>query len=179
MIGVPDSSLSAAMGYSDESGIPNEMGLIKSRYVGRTFIKPTQQLRENGVRMKLSAIKSVIKDKSLVLIDDSIVRGTTSKHIVKLLKEAGAREVHMRVAAPPIISPCFYGVDISEYKELISTKYNTNELAEYLGADSLAFLSMEGLKEAFGCDICRACFTGHYPTEVFGLLDKQKGRQYE
>lgn len=174
VIGVPDSSLSAAMGYSDFSGLPYEMGLIKNRYVGRTFIKPSQQQRERGVKMKLSAMESVVKGKRVVLIDDSIVRGTTSKLIVKLLKEAGAKEVHMRIASPPIISPCFYGVDTSTYNELISTRLNEKELAKYIEADSVAFLTESNLEEALGENICKACFTEKYPTEIFGLLDKIK-----
>ncbi len=174
VIGVPDSSLSAAMGYADCSGIPYEIGFVKSRYVGRTFIKPNQKQRERGVKMKLSAMSDVVGGKRLILVDDSIVRGTTSKHIVQLLKEAGATEVHVRISSPPLISPCFYGVDISEYKELISTKYNPEELAGFLGVDSLAFLSEEGMYEGLGKNICMACFTGKYPTSMFSLLDNLK-----
>lgn len=174
IIGVPDSSLSAAMGFADVSGLPYEIGLIKSRYVGRTFIKPTQQQRERGVKMKLSAVKSVVEGKRIVLVDDSIVRGTTAKHIVQLLRDAGAKEVHMRVAAPPIISPCFYGVDISEYGELISAHYEPKELAQFIGVDSLFFLSHQGLIEALSENICTACFTGQYPTNMFSLLENSK-----
>lgn len=174
VIGVPDSSLSSAMGYSDFSGIPYEMGLVKNRYVGRTFIKPNQHQRERGVKMKLSAMEAVVKDKRVVLVDDSIVRGTTSKHIIKLLKDAGAKEVHMRIASSPIISPCFYGVDTSTYNELISTKLSPKELGEYIGADSLAFLSNDGMLEGLGKNICLACFTGKYPTSMFSLLENLK-----
>lgn len=171
VIGVPDSSLSAAMGYSDYSGIPYEIGFVKSRYVGRTFIKPTQKQRERGVKMKLSAMSDVVKGKKVVLVDDSIVRGTTSKHIIQLLKDAGAVEVHMRIASPPLISPCFYGVDISGYDELISVQYNPEELAKFIKAESLAFLSEEGIYKGLGTDICMACFTGKYPTSMFSLLE--------
>lgn len=174
VIGVPDSSLSAAMGYSDFSGLPYEMGLVKNRYVGRTFIKPNQHQRERGVKMKLSAMEAVVKGKRVVLVDDSIVRGTTSKHIISLLREAGAKEVHMRIASSPIISPCFYGVDTSTYSELISSRLNRDELCEYIGADTLAFLSNDGMKEALGENICLACFNGKYPTSVFSLLDNLK-----
>lgn len=174
VIGVPDSSLSSAMGYSDFSGIPYEMGLVKNRYVGRTFIKPNQHQRERGVKMKLSAMEAVVKDKRVVLVDDSIVRGTTSKHIIKLLKDTGAKEVHMRIASSPIISPCFYGVDTSTYNELISTRLSPKELGEYIGADSLAFLSNDGMIEGLGKNICLACFTGKYPTSMFSLLENLK-----
>lgn len=174
VIGVPDSSLSSAMGYSDFSGIPYEMGLVKNRYVGRTFIKPNQHQRERGVKMKLSAMEAVVKGKRVVLVDDSIVRGTTSKHIIKLLKDAGAKEVHMRIASSPIISPCFYGVDTSTYNELISTRLSPKELGEYIGADSLAFLSNDGMIEGLGKNICLACFTGKYPTSMFSLLENLK-----
>ncbi|MCJ8343265.1 MAG: amidophosphoribosyltransferase [Cetobacterium sp.] len=170
VIGVPDSSLSSAMGYSDKSGITYEMGLIKNRYVGRTFIKPTQEERERGVRMKLSGLESIIRDKKVILVDDSIVRGTTSKYIVSILRECGAKEVHVRIGSAPITSPCFYGVDTSTRKELISNRLNEEKLCEYIGADSLKFLSIEGMEKAFGKNLCLACFTGEYPTEVYGLL---------
>lgn len=174
VIGVPDSSLSAAMGYSDFSQIPYEIGLVKNRYVGRTFIKPSQAQRERGVKMKLSAMEAVVRGKKIVLVDDSIVRGTTSKHIIKLLKEAGAKEVHMRVASSPIISPCFYGVDTSTYSELISSQLSLQELCNFIGADSLGFLSLQGMHEAMGDNLCTACFTGKYPTSVFSLLENLK-----
>lgn len=180
VIGVPDSSISAAIGFSEQSGIPYELGLIKSRYVGRTFIKPTQALRERGVKMKLSAIASIVKGKRVVLVDDSIVRGTTSKQIVKLLREAGALEIHMRVASPAIISPCFYGVDTSTFSELISNRLDTKALCEYIGADSLSFLSIDGLKESLGENVCLACFTGEYPTPIFNLInDLKRGESCE
>lgn len=178
VIGVPDSSLSAAMGYAEALGLPYEMGLVKNRYVGRTFIKPNQHQREKGVKMKLSAVSSVVKGKRVILIDDSIVRGTTSKYIIKLLKEAGATEVHVRIASPAIISPCFYGVDMSTYSELISSKLDEKELSEFIGAESVAFISLKGLGRAIGTNTCTACFTGEYFTSVFSLLDnlKKEGR---
>jgi amidophosphoribosyltransferase len=172
--GVPDSSISAAIGFSEESGIPYELGLIKNRYVGRTFIQPTQEMREKGVKMKLSPVRQVVNGKRVVMVDDSIVRGTTSKRIVNLLKEAGATEVHVVIASPPLVSPCFYGVDISTDSELIATNRTVDEIRELIGADSLTFLSAEGMVEAIGrpdktknCGQCLACFTGEYPTEIY------------
>ncbi len=167
VVGVPDSSLSAAMGYSEESGLPFEMGLIKNRYVGRTFIQPTQELRDSGVKMKLAANRSVVEGKRLVLLDDSIVRGTTSRRIVRPLKEAGAREVHLRIASPPLRYPCFYGVDISTQEELISARLSVPELCRFVGADSLRFLTEQEMQEAYGGeDFCFACFDGRYVTRV-------------
>ena len=148
------------------------MGLIKNKYVGRTFIQPSQSMREKGVRMKLSAVSSIVKGKRVVLIDDSIVRGTTSKRIVALLKEVGASEVHVRIASPQITNPCFYGVDISTYDELISAKKNVEEVREYIGADSLYFISKEALFEAAKrSDLCLACFTGKYPTPLYKSIE--------
>ena len=168
VVGVPDSSLSAAMGYAEASGLPYEMGLIKSKYVGRTFIQPSQELRERGVRMKLSAVRTIVRDKRVVLIDDSIVRGTTSRRIVSMLREAGATEVHMRIASPPMTNPCFYGVDTSTYDELISAHKNVEEVRQAIGSDSLAFLSKEALLQAGSrSELCLACYTGHYPTALY------------
>ena len=170
VIGVPDSSLSAAMGYAESSGLPYELGLIKNRYVGRTFIQPTQSLREIGVRMKLSAVNEIVAGKRIILIDDSIVRGTTSRRIIRLLKDAGATEVHVRIASAPIISPCFYGVDTSSYDELISAVKNVDELRDYIEADSLRFLTINEMKEAIGkMELCVSCFNGKYPTKLFSL----------
>lgn len=175
VIGVPDSSISAAIGYAEASGLPNEMGLIKNRYIGRTFIQPTQELRERGVRMKLSAITSIVKGKRIILIDDSIVRGTTSKHIVALLRTAGAKEVHMRVASPEFKYPCYYGVDATDPRELLAQHHETNEeMREYIDVDSLAFLSPAGLIKATehegsrgaNCGLCMGCFTNKYPTNI-------------
>lgn len=178
VIGVPNSSLSAASGYAEESGLPYEMGLIKNQYVARTFIQPTQELREQGVRMKLSAVKGVVSGKSIVLVDDSIVRGTTSKRIVQLLKEAGAREVHVRISAPPLIFPSFYGIDISTTEELIAANKTHDEICKIIGADSLGYLSEEGLIESIGLDydapytgLCMDCFNGDYSA---GLYDYEE-----
>lgn len=178
VVGVPDSSISAAIGYSEVSGLPYEMGLIKNKYIGRTFIQPTQELREQGVRMKLSAVTSIISGQRVILIDDSIVRGTTSRRIVTLLKEAGAKEVHVRIAAPSIKYPCFYGVDTSNADELISNKYDVKELGDYLGADSLAFISTDGIIQSVyknectkKCSLCMACFTGEYITDLYDMVN--------
>lgn len=171
VIGVPDSSLSAAVGYSEATGIPYETGLLKNKYVGRTFIQPSQELRERVVRMKLSVIKSVVNGKRLVLIDDSIVRGTTSMRIVSMLKDAGAKEVHVRIASPQITHPCFYGVDMSTYEELISARLNCDELCKEIKADSLAFLPMKDLFDIGNRkELCVACFSGKYPTPIYQSL---------
>lgn len=169
VIGVPDSSLSAAMGYSEASGIPYEMGLIKSKYVGRTFIMPSQSMREMGVKMKLSAVHSIVAGKRVVMIDDSIVRGTTSRRIVDLLREAGATEVHVRIASPALTHPCYYGVDIPTREELISSDKNVEQVRQCIHADSLAFLSQEATVEAAKgrCEMCLACFSGNYPTKLY------------
>ncbi len=168
VVGVPDSSLAAAMGYSEASGLPYETGLIKNRYVGRTFIKPTQKQRDMGVKMKLSPNIAVVRGKRVVLVDDSIVRGTTSKRIVRLLKDAGALEVHLRIAAPPILYPCFYGVDTPTRRELISARLDEEALCQEVGADSLVFLTKEELCRAWGgSDFCFACFDGDYATDLY------------
>lgn len=172
--GVPDSSISAAIGFAEKTGIPYELGLIKNRYVGRTFIQPSQSLREQGVKMKLSAVRGIVEGKRVVMVDDSVVRGTTSKRIVRLLKEAGATEVHVRIAAPPIENPCYYGIDTSTKEELIAGKHSIEEIREIIGADSLSYLSVDGLTNAIGLEKdnlnhgnCLACFTGKYPTEIY------------
>ncbi|WP_314580729.1 amidophosphoribosyltransferase [Enterococcus gilvus] len=174
VVGVPNSSLSAASGYAEESGIPYEMGLVKNQYVARTFIQPTQELREQGVRMKLSAVRGVVEGKRVIMVDDSIVRGTTSRRIVNLLKEAGAKEVHVRIASPPLRYPCFYGIDIQTRKELIAANHSIEEIRELIGADSLSFLSEEGLINAIGLHfdapysgLCMAYFNGDYPTPLY------------
>ena len=173
VVGVPDSSLSAAMGYAEAGGLPYEMGLIKNKYIGRTFIQPSQELREKGVRMKLSAVKSVVRGKRVALIDDSVVRGTTSRRIVAMLRDAGALEVHVRIASPPIIAPCFYGVDISTYDELACAHHSVEEVRSMLGADSLAFLSPEALFKAGGrSELCLACFSGNYPTALYRSVEE-------
>ncbi|MEG0253972.1 MAG: amidophosphoribosyltransferase [Vagococcus sp.] len=174
VIGVPNSSLSAASGYAEMSGIPYEMGLVKNQYVARTFIQPTQELREEGVRMKLSAVRGVVEGKRIILVDDSIVRGTTCKRIVKLLKDAGAKEVHVRISAPPLKYPCFYGIDIETKKELIAASLSNEEIRETIHADSLEFLSEEGLIQSIGLNLdapysglCMAYFNGDYPTDLY------------
>ena len=165
---VPDSSTSAALGFAEASGIPLEMGLIKSKYVGRTFIQPSQEMREKGVKMKLSPVRSIVDGQIVVVIDDSIVRGTTSIKIINMLREAGAKEVHMRIASPPITHPCFYGVDTSTFEELISGRHTVDEVKEIIGADSLAFLSVDGvLKSCKRKKMCVSCFTGKYPTYIY------------
>ena len=179
VVGVPNSSLSAAMGFAEESGLPNEMGLIKNQYVQRTFIQPTQELREQGVRMKLSAVSGVVKGKRVVMIDDSIVRGTTSRRIVKLLKEAGATEVHVAIASPALAYPCFYGIDIQSREELIAANHTVEETCEIIGADSLTYLSIEGLIDSIGIDtdapnggLCVAYFDGKYPTPLYDYEER-------
>ena len=164
VVGVPNSSLSAAMGFAEESGLPNEMGLIKNQYTQRTFIQPTQELREQGVRMKLSAVSGVVKGKRVVMIDDSIVRGTTSDRIVSMLREAGATEVHVRISSPPFLWPCYFGTDIPEREQLIAYNRSINEICEVIGADSLGYLGEERLSQMVqGLPICKGCFTGEYP----------------
>jgi amidophosphoribosyltransferase len=180
VVGVPDSSLSAAIGYAEESHIPYEMGLVKNKYVGRSFIEPSQALRDRAVMMKLSPVRSIVSGKRVVLIDDSIVRGTTSKRIIKQLRDFGAREIHVRIASPQIISPCFYGVDISTYDELVSAHHNVEEVRKIIGADSLAFLSVDSLyKIAKRFELCTACFTGKYPTELYSsIYDANKDNKF-
>ena len=172
--GVPDSSISAAIGYAESSGIPYEMGLVKNRYVGRTFIQPSQSLRELGVKMKLSPVRGVVDGKRVIMVDDSIVRGTTSKRIVSMLKAAGALEVHVVISSPPITHPCFYGIDTSKKEELMASANSVEEMRELIGADSLTFLSIEGMTVAIGrkdmdknCGQCLGCFTGEYPTQLY------------
>lgn len=165
VIGVPDSGLDAALGYSEESGIPYGIGLIKNKYIGRTFIAPGDRL--DKVKIKLSAITDAVKDKRVVLIDDSIVRGTTSGRIVKLLREAGAKEIHMRISSPPFLHPCYYGTDIDSEEHLIACKHTIPEIAHIIGADSLGYLPVESLRELTGnCEFCDACFGGIYPTKI-------------
>ena len=166
VVPVPDSGVAAALGYSEESGIPFEMAIMRNHYVGRTFIEPTQEIRDLKVKMKLSPIKHKIEGKKLVVIDDSIVRGTTSRRIVRMLKEAGAKEVHMRIASPATTGPCYYGVDTPTKEELIASKLSTQEIAKYIEADSLAYLSIDGLVKAVNDkkeNYCFACFDGNYP----------------
>nr|WP_295975146.1 amidophosphoribosyltransferase [uncultured Bacillus sp.] len=178
--GVPDSSISAAIGYAEASGISYELGLIKNRYVGRTFIQPSQSLREQGVKMKLSPVRGVVEGKRVIMVDDSIVRGTTSRRIVNMLRDAGATEVHVVISSPPIKNPCFYGIDTSTREELIAADKEVEEIREIIGADSLTFLSTKGMVEAIGREDgsetgghCLACFTGKYPTEIYPKQNKE------
>jgi amidophosphoribosyltransferase len=177
IVPVPDSGVTAAMGYSAESGIPLRFGLIRNHYVGRTFIEPQQSVRDFGVKLKLNPVRSLLEGKRVVLIDDSIVRGTTSKKIVRMVRNAGAKEVHMRISCPPTISPCYYGVDTPRKKELIAANNTVEEIRKYIGADSLAYLSLEGLKKACHdgekTTYCTACYTGNYPTKLVDVEEIQ------
>ena len=169
VIGVPDSGLDAAMGYAKQSGIPFGLGFIKNKYIGRTFISPTQDLRENEVNIKLNPIRSVVEGKRVVLIDDSIVRGTTCRRTIDLLRKAGAREIHMRVSAPPFVSECYYGTDIDDKNKLIANHHTVDEIAEIIGVDSLGYLSLDDvvkLADNTECGFCTACFGGGYPTPI-------------
>ena len=178
VIGVPDSGLDAALGFAEQSGIPYGIGLIKNKYIGRTFISPTQESRVDKVRIKLSAVECTVKDKRIVLIDDSIVRGTTSGRIVKLLREAGAKEIHMRVSAPPFLHPCYYGTDIDSEEHLIASKYSVEEIAEMIGADTLGYLPKEKLSDLIDSKgFCSACFDGNYPTKVLPNVPKNRFEQ--
>ncbi len=175
VMGVPDSATAAGIGYSHASGIPYCEGLLKNRYVGRTFIEPDQRLRELGVQLKFNPLSQVIAGKRLVVVDDSIVRGTTTPHVVKLLREAGVKEIHLRICAPPIRYPCFLGVDMATEWELIAARKTISEIRDYLGADSLGYLSLGGLLQAIGLPreaFCLACFTGDYPIPVQMGMDK-------
>ncbi len=169
VIGVPDSGVPAAVGFAQDSGIPYAEGLVKNRYVGRTFISPTQTLRQQGIRLKLNPLRHVIGGKRLVVVDDSIVRGNTSRKLVALLREGGAAEVHMRITSPPVQWPCFYGIDTDTQEQLIASSVSVEEVRNYIGADSLAYLSVDDMVEATGRhanDFCLACFTGEYPIGI-------------
>lgn len=172
VVPVPDSGVPAAIGYADESKIPFRMGLIRNHYVGRTFIEPEQAIRDFGVKLKLNPVRSMLEGQRVVLVDDSIVRGTTSRKIVRLVRDAGAREVHVRISCPPTISPCFYGVDTPRRDELIAARQSVDQIQRYLEADSLGYLSLESLREAVEDregKFCTSCYTGNYPTELVQL----------
>ncbi len=175
VIDVPESATAAAVGYARESGIPHIEALVKNRYVGRTFIQPDQRLRERGVQMKLNPMRELLQGKRVIVVDDTIVRGTTTPRVVAMLRKAGAREVHMRITSPPITHPCFYGVDMATRSELIAAHWSVEEIREHIGADSLGYLSLEGTANATGAGeskLCTACFTGQYPSAVPLQLDK-------
>jgi len=177
VVPVPDSGVTAAVGYAAESGIPFRFGLIRNHYVGRTFIEPSQSVRDFGVKLKLNPVRSLLEGKRVVLIDDSIVRGTTSRKIVRMIRNAGAKEVHMRISCPPTISPCYYGVDTPSKNQLIAANKSIDEIRQYIRADSLAYLSLEGLKRACGdgekTTYCSACYTGKYPTSIVDVEEIQ------
>jgi len=171
VVPVPDSGVAAALGYSDESKIPFELGVIRNHYVGRTFIEPKSSIRSFGVKVKLNPMSAVLSGKRAIIIDDSLVRGTTSKKIIELVRQAGAKEVHLRIACPPTMGPCYYGVDTPTREELIASRMTTDEIARFVGADTLSYLSIEGLSEALGRGhggYCKACFDDKYPTPLYG-----------
>ncbi len=172
VIGIPDSGLAAARGYALEGNITFEQGLVKNKYSGRTFIQPTDELRKLGIKLKLTVVDDLVKGKDVIVIDDSIVRGFTMQKIIELLRNAGAKSVHVKIASPEIISPCFYGVDFSTKEELISAKLDNQQLTDFLQADSVDFLTVDNLKQAVGKDLCLACFNGQYPTEIFDSITK-------
>lgn len=179
VIGVPDSGVPGAVGYAQASGIPFGEGLVKNRYVGRTFISPTQSLRQQGIRLKLNPLRHIIEGKRLVVVDDSIVRGNTSKKLVQLLRDAGAAEVHVRLTSPPVVWPCFYGIDTDTQEQLIAATHTEEEIREFIGADSLAFLGLDDLVASTGRsagEFCRACFDGEYPIEVPDSVKRGKLR---
>ena len=180
VVGVPDSGLDAALGYAVESGIPYAMGFTKNKYIGRTFIAPTQAMREDGVNLKLNPVRSVVEGKRVVLVDDSIVRGTTCRRTIQMLRRAGAREIHMRVSAPPFVAPCYYGTDIDSPENLIANQHTVEEIARIIGVDSLGYLSLEHVKQLAGTGtegFCTACFGGGYPTAVPGAGQKDRFSQ--
>jgi amidophosphoribosyltransferase len=173
VVPVPDSGVAAALGYSSESGLPFRFGLIRNHYIGRTFIEPEQRVRDFGVKLKLNPIRSLLVGKRVILVDDSIVRGTTSRKIVRMVRDAGATEVHVRISCPPTVSPCYYGVDTPEKSQLIASNKSLEEIREYIGSDSLAYLSLKGLREACAegekTTYCTSCYTGIYPTEFISV----------
>ena len=182
VVPVPDSGTAAAIGYSSESGIPFRLALIRNHYVGRTFIEPSQAIRDFGVKLKLNPVRHLLEGKRVILVDDSIVRGTTSRKIVRMMRNAGATEVHLRISCPPTISPCFYGVDTPRQNELIAANHSLEEIRQYVEADSLAYLSLDALRRAVGDEqsqYCYACYTGNYPTDLVHIeeLVEAKGRQ--
>jgi amidophosphoribosyltransferase len=180
IVPVPDSGVPAALGYSEESGLPFRQALIRNHYVGRTFIEPSQAIRDFGVKLKLNPIRHLLEGKRVILVDDSIVRGTTSRKIVRMVRSAGAREVHLRISCPPTISPCFYGVDTPTKSELIAANNSVEEIRRFVEADSLGYLSLSSLRKAVGDDqkhdYCYACYTGNYPTELVNISELMADR---
>ena len=179
VVPVPDSGVPAAVGYAHESGIPFRMALIRNHYIGRTFIQPEQTIRDFGVKLKLNPVRGMLAGQRVVLVDDSIVRGTTSRKIVRLVRDAGATEVHVRISCPPTVSPCYYGIDTPTREELIAAQHPVEEIRKFLGADSLGYLSLDGLRDAVGdreTKFCSSCFTGNYPTEMVQLEVSAKNR---
>ncbi|MBL8167396.1 MAG: amidophosphoribosyltransferase, partial [Acidobacteria bacterium] len=176
-----DSGVAAAIGYAAESGLKFRFGLMRNHYVGRTFIEPRSSIRHFGVKIKLNPVRDLIEGRRVVLIDDSIVRGTTSQKIVKMMRDAGAREVHMRISCPPTIAPCYYGVDTPTREELIAANHSVEEICGFLGADSLGYLSLSGLLDSVGdpgqTKFCAACYTGNYPTQLAGLVETSRERE--
>jgi amidophosphoribosyltransferase len=182
VVPVPDSGVTAAIGYADESGLPFRQALIRNHYVGRTFIEPSQAIRDFGVKLKLNPVRALLEGKRVVLVDDSIVRGTTSRKIVRMVRQAGAREVHVRVSCPPTISPCFYGVDTPTKNELIGANNTVEEIRRFIEADSLAYLSLPSLRRAVEDDrkheFCYACYTGDYPTELINIEELMAAKKH-
>jgi len=179
VVPIPDSGVAAALGYATASGIPFRHGLIRNHYVGRTFIEPSQAIRDFGVRLKLNPVRELLQGKSVILVDDSLVRGTTSQKIVRMVRGAGAREVHVRISCPPTISPCFYGVDTPTKRELIAANQSVEEIRQFIGCDTLAYLSLENLHTAVGdsdSKFCYACYTGNYPTELVNIEELMASR---
>jgi len=181
VVPVPDSGVAAAIGYASEAGIPFRQALIRNHYVGRTFIEPSQAIRDFGVKLKLNPVRALLEGKRVVLVDDSIVRGTTSRKIVRMVRQAGAREVHVRVSCPPTVSPCFYGVDTPTKNELIGANNTVEEIRRFIEADSLAYLSLASLRKAVQDDrkheYCYACYTGDYPTELINIEELMSAKK--
>jgi amidophosphoribosyltransferase len=182
VVPVPDSGVSAALGYSAESGIPFRHGLIRNHYIGRTFIEPSQAIRDFGVKLKLNPVRHLLEGKCVILVDDSIVRGTTSRKIVRMVRQAGAREVHLRISCPPTVSPCFYGVDTPTKRELIAANSSVEEIRRFVEADTLGYVSLAGLREAVGdterCEYCYACYTGDYPTDLVSIEELMQAKTH-